>query len=207
LSSGGIRRSFIGEIYMRRGLLARAALVAVACGTISHAALLPLGAITFNQIGDSGEFAEFRVYNRTATAGYPVLTPVTFSDVVLRIDILDGETGHLLQISNSMAPQGAAYDSEDIYKTVKITRAVLNASFSPGTSWQISGVGAFSPQNPELTMILLPGAGSSLDRGTTWDILLDTATNVSNIPEPATYLLSGAALGLGLLRRRRSQNN
>jgi hypothetical protein len=166
-----------------------------------------LGAISFNQIGDSGEFGEFRVYNRTATAGYPVLTPVTFSNVILRIDILDGETGHRLQIADSMAPQGAAYDSEDIYKAVKITGAVLNASFSPGTSWQISGIGAFSPQNPELTMILLPGTGSSLARGSTWDILLDTSANVSNIPEPATYLLGGTALGWGLLRRKRNQTN
>jgi hypothetical protein len=183
--------------------LARIALSAIACATFSQAALLPIGSISFNQIGDSGEFGEFRVYNRTSTPGYPVLTPVTFSTASLRIDILGGATDQYLQIASLMAPQGSAYDSDDLYKAVNVTRAVFNATLSPGSAWQIAGLGAFTPP-PQLTMILLPDVGATLTRGTTWDILLNTSDNVV-VPEPSTMILDGAGmLGLGLLRRRRT---
>lgn len=190
---------------MVSGLLARMALSAFVCAGLSQAALLPFGSISFNQVGDSGEFGEFRVYNRTATPGYPVLTPVTFSNVSFEIDILGGSSDQPLQISNSMAPQGAAYDSEDIYKTANITRAVFTATLTPGAAWQISGGGTFTPQSPQLTMILLPTVGLTLTRGTTWDIFLDTSTSLASIPEPASLYLSGASiLGLSLLRRKRT---
>ena len=184
--------------------LPRIVFSAIVCAGFGQAALLPIGSISFNQIGDSGEFGEFRVYNRTATPGYPVLTPVTFSDVSLRIDILGGSTDQFIQIASSMAPQGSAYDSDDIYKAVNMTRAVFRATLSPGSAWQIAGVGAFTPQDPQLTMILLPTLGATLTRGTMWDILLNTPDGIV-VPEPSTILLGGAGiLGLGLFRRRRA---
>jgi hypothetical protein len=184
-------------------MLARIAFSAIACAGFGQAALLPIGSVSFNQIGDSGEFGEFRVYNRTATPGYPVLTPVTFSDASLRIDILGGSTDQVLQIANVMAPQGSAYDSDDIYKAVSMTRAVFTATLSPGSAWQIAGMGAFTPP-PQLTMILLPDVGVTLTRGSTWDILLNTSNNVV-VPEPSTMILGVAGIfGLGLLRRGRT---
>jgi hypothetical protein len=184
--------------------LARIAFSAIACAGLGQAALLPIGSISFNQIGDSGEFGEFRIYNRTATPGYPVLTPVTFSNVSLHIDILGGLADQSLQIASLMAPQGGAYDSDDIYKSVNMTRAVLNATLSPGTAWQIAGMGGFTPQQPQLTMILLPDVGATLTRGSTWDILLNTPDGLVT-PEPSTIFMGAAGiLGLGLLRRRRT---
>jgi hypothetical protein len=184
--------------------LARLAFSVIACAGAGQSALLPIGSISFNQIGDSGEFGEFRVYNRTATPGYPVQTPVTFVDASLRVDILGGLSNQLIQIADLMPAQGAAYDSDDIYKSVNMTRAVFRATLSPGSAWQIAGVGTFAPQDPHLTMILLPNTGATITRGSMWDILMNTSDNLI-VPEPSTMLLAGAGiLGLGLLRRRRT---
>jgi hypothetical protein len=194
---------------MLKSLAKRLVLLTVASAGLSQAATVNIGFITYNGTGGSGAFTIFNIYNYTNLIGnaeFPVVTPVNFLTTSLEID-RTGQSGQSVGLDSPIFPNAGAYDSDPMGPNYVISRAIFRATLDPATPWNLYDGGIFLPPSSQLELVLLPANGANMVANQeSWYISVEgsLAEGVEN-PEPATFLISGAALaGVLILRRRRT---
>lgn len=174
-------------------------------GTVAGPALGSGQLLTFNgAVSGAGHFEGRIAMNGSFSPGNsPAITNFT-GDYVL------GST-HLLTMEIGGLTAGTQFDQIRVTHTLTFGGTLdvsLINSFTPsvGQSFQLFTAGTYAPS--AFSTYSLP----TLSEGTAWDYSLLTTTGVlsvtaSAIPEPSTYAaLAGlAALGLGILRRRKNK--
>lgn len=196
---------------MKRKLLSliAAALAAFAIPTLALADQAPIGYLSYNvtDYSNSGTplLAEFNVVNLTGPNSFdpdfPVATPLTISDETLLVTFSDGTTRTF----------GSSYFTVD-FDGLSLDGTALSALDGNGQGGLNSAIGAvltgtLSPDSITLT----DGMQTRID--TSFSAALSDSAgftdgdlaviNMTEIPEPSTWLLFGTGLaGLFLLRRR-----
>ena len=206
----------------------RFSLIALMCSCAS-AAPVYLGGISFHLPGggdNTGNSNEFRLFNWTGGAGgatYGLSTSVTFAELSLRIDYVQG--GNTVQDEEAWLPAmvvqptpqfgpvdlTSATPHAGLYRlfvdiTKNITRAVFTAKLSNTGPWTLQAGGTATPSDPALDpagyfrLEMLPSTGPYFTPESD-----DFPISISSVPEPMTVALTGLGLvGIIFVRRRRA---
>lgn len=211
---------------MSKRLLAQVGLLMASCAALSTAApSLSLGSLSLNKIGVSsgpdGQI-EFRIMNWTGLQNSDFATPITFQNVQLTltwVDVApanitgplewyrDGDEAHMgPTFSASMPPSIPLYESTRLRRSYGIRGGTLRMDLSPGTTWNLSNGGTYTPPSSTFELVFtlpqadgLMAAASADEVLPVWDLFL-----ASDVPEPATYFMGAIGLaGIWIGRRYR----
>ena len=128
---------------------------------------------------------------------FPVVTSVTFKNARLAVVSSSGTENIVLGdlMTGLHGPTALQFSGAQ-----QFSQATFTAEIDPLT-WDLSGGGTFAPISNAIVATLRPSSGGFLTAGT--DFVVFNHSDVSAIPEPATFGLPLLALSAGWLLKRR----